>query len=524
MTTPADAPGSMEPAPQVTGLAATMTVVAMGLGYSISMTDPTILSANISEVRAGLDLTSSTASFVASLATLALAAAVLGAGALGDLYGKRRLFVIGLFGTVAFNVLAAAAPNGAILIVARAGVGVGVGFALLLGLSLAIVNDTFPPERRAAAISLYLGASFAFSAPQPAIGSLLAEHLGWRAGFLVAPAVAVITLLITLRYVPETARAPRKLDLAGVGLVAIALLAIVYGISRLAEGLTANALVPIVIGLVAAVGFVTHELRTPAPALDLRIFRSRAVSVAVSAGVTKNFLTGGCTILFAYYIVAIRGESPALLGLLLVPATIMQAFAAIGSGRLAERIGNRAVLVLGLVLLLAGLLVLTVLEKDSPMAVLFAAIVLICLGGAVVQTPQSTIMMSSAPADLSGAVAALKSATGQAGYSLGPTLFALIGTSLFVRDGAHKLADSNITEDQAREALRVAHGGTESGSGGTNVLDPEQAREVVSAATDSMVDAINTLGLVMAVVPLTAIVFALVLLRSDKSTQSKTTL
>ena len=499
---------------QVSGFAGTMTVAAMGLGYSISMTDPTILSANISEVRAGLDMTGSTASFVASLATLALAAAVLGAGALGDLYGKKRLFVIGSVCTVAFNVLAAAAPNSATLMVARAGA--GVGFALLLGLSLAIVNDVFPPERRAAAISMYLGASFAFSAPQPAIGSLLAEHFGWRVGFLVAPVVAVITLLITLRYVPETPRAPRKPDLVGVGLVAVALLAIVYGISRLAEGLKPSALVPIVIGLIAAVGFVIRELRTPTPALDLRIFRSRSVSVAVSAGVTKNFLTGGCTILFAYYIVAIRGESPALLGLLLVPATILQAFAAIGSGRLADRIGNKSVLVIGLALLLAGLLVLTVLEKDSPMAVLFAVIVLICLGGAVVQTPQSTIMMSSAPPGLSGAVAALKSATGQAGYSLGPTLFALIGTAIFVQDGARKLALSNITEEQAREALRVAHGGTESGSGGTNVLDPDRAREVVAAATDSMVDAIHTLSLIMAVVPIAAIILALVLLRSDK--------
>ena len=498
----------------VTGFAATMTVVAMGLGYSISMTDPTILSANISEVRAGLDMTGSTASFVASLATLALAAAVLGAGALGDLYGKKRLFVIGCFVAVGCNVMAAAAPNSAVLMIARAGA--GVGFALLLGLSLAIVNDVFPPERQAAAISMYLGASFAFSAPQPAIGSLLAEHFGWRVGFLVAPVVAVITMLITLRYVPETVRAPRKPDFVGVGLVAVALLAIVYGISRLAEGLKPGAVVPIVIGLVAAIGFVIRELRTPSPALDLRIFRSKSVSVAVSAGVTKNFLTGGCTILFAYYIVAIRGESPALLGLLLVPATIMQAFAAIGSGRLAQRIGNRAVLVIGLVLLLAGLLVLTVLEKDSPMAVLFAAIVLICLGGAVVQTPQSTIMMSSAPPGLSGAVAALKSATGQAGYSLGPTLFALIGTTLFVQDGARKLADSKITEEQAREALRVAHGGTESGSGGTNVLDPDRARAVVAAATDSMVDAIHTLSLIMAVVPIAAIILALVLLRPDK--------
>jgi MFS family permease len=520
MTVPADVPAPAESNPQVSGFAGTMTVAAMGLGYSVSMTDPTILSANISEVRAGLGMTGSTASFVASLATLSLAAAVLGAGALGDLYGKKRLFVLGTFGAVAFNIMAAAAPNSAVLMVARAGS--GVGFALLLGLSLAIVNDVFPPERRAAAISLYLGASFAFSAPQPAIGSVLAEHFGWRAGFLVAPVVAVITLVITLRFVPETARAPRKPDFAGVGLVAVALLAFVYGISRLSDGLKVGAVVPILIGLVAAGGFALHELRTPTPALDLRIFRSRSVSVAVSAGITKNFLTGGCTILFAYYIVAIRGESPALLGLLLVPATILQAFAAIGSGRLAERVGNRAVLVSGLVLLVAGLLVLTVLEKDSPMAVLFAAIVLICLGGAVVQTPQSTIMMSSAPPDLSGAVAALKSASGQTGYSLGPTLFALIGTSLFVHDGARKLASSNITEDQAREALRVAHGGTESGSGGTNVLDPDRARAVVTAATDSMIDAIHTLSLMMAVVPCVAIVLALILLRPDKESHSPT--
>jgi MFS family permease len=516
MTKPGDAPGSLESAHEVTGLAATMTVVAMGLGYSISYADPTILSSNISEVRAGLDMTGSTASFVASLATLALAAAVLGAGALGDLYGKRRLFIFGLFATVAFNLLAAAAPSSAVLMVARAGA--GVGFALLLGLSLAIVNDVFPPERRAAAIALYLGVSFAVSAPQPAIGSILADHLGWRVGFLVAPVVAVITLVITLRFVPETARSQRKLDLAGLGLVAVALLAIVYGISRLSEGLKVGAVVPIAIGVVAAVGFVYRELHTPAPALDLRIFRNRQFTIAVSAGATYNFLTGGCTILFAYYIVAIRGEDPALLGLLLVPATILQAIAATGSGRAATRFGDKAVLIAGLAILLAGLLVLTVIEKNSSMLLLFASVALVMIGGAVVQTPQSTIMMSSAPSDLGGAVSAVKCATGQAAYSLGPTLFALVGTSLFVQDGLEKLRGSKISEDQAKEALRVAHGGTTSGSGGTNVLDPDQARAVVTSATDSMIDAIHTLSLVMSAVPLIAILLALVLLRSEKST------
>ncbi|WP_446223411.1 MFS transporter [Nocardia sp. IBHARD005] len=509
-----DSSGTVVHAPQVTGLAATMTVVAMGLGFSIANADPTILSADIAQVRTGLGMTSSTASFVASLATLTLAAAVLGAGALGDRFGKRRLFVVGLLSTIVFNLVASAAPNAGTLMVARAGA--GVGFALLLGLSLAIVNDVFPPDRRAGAIAWYLGASFAVSAPQPAIGSLLAEHFGWRAGFLVTPVVAVIALVITLRFVPETLRAQRKLDLAGLALVAAALLCTVYGISRLAEGLKIGTVVALAIGALAGAVFGWRELHTPTPAVDLRIFGSTRFTVAVCAGATYNFLTGGCTILFAYYLVTIRGESPAMLGLLLVPATIMQALAATGAGKAAGRFGDRTVLVTGLVVLLAGLLVLTALGEHTPMIVLFAAVALVSVGGAVVQTPQSTIMMSSAPADLGGAVSAVKSATGQAAYSLGPTLFALLGTTMFLQDGRHKLARTDITEEQAREALRVAHGGTTAGSGGTNVLDPERARAVVEGATESMLGAIHTLGLVMAPVPLAAIAVAVILLRPEK--------
>ncbi len=169
--------------------------------------------------------------------------------------------------------------------------------------------------------------------------------MGWRSGFLVAPVAALIALAIVLRFVPETPRAPRRLDVPGLVLVAAALLALVYGISRLQSGLHAGAFVPIVVGVVAAVAFVLRELHTPDPALDLRIFGSGRFNAAVTAGATFNFLTGGSTILFAFYLVTVRDESPALLGLLLVPATVLQAFAATGSGRAAASFGDRAVLV-----------------------------------------------------------------------------------------------------------------------------------------------------------------------------------
>ena len=503
------------PATTVSGRAATMTIVAMGLGYGITAADPTILSANVSEVRVGLELSPSTASFVTSLATLTLAAAVLGAGALGDLYGMKRMFTVGLVGAVVFGLLAAAAPNGLVLVVARAGS--GVAFAFLLGLSLAIINAVFPPDRRAAAIALYLGAGFALTTPMPAIGSLLAEHLGWRTGFLVAPVAALVALAVHLRYVPETERSPRRLDVPGLVLVAVALLAFVYGVSRLQRGITTAALVPLVVGVVAGVAFLMHERRTPDPALDLRIFSSGQFDAAITAGATFNFLTGGSTILFAYYLVTVRGESPALLGLLLIPATLLQAAAATGSGRLASRFGDRSVLIGGLLLLLTGLLVLATVTERSSLLLFFAAVALNAIGGAVVQTPQSTIMMSSTPVDLGGSVSAVKSAIGQAGYSLGPALFALIGTTLFIHDATPKLARSGITEAQAREALQVAHGTSVASSGGGNVLDPQRAREVVEGATDSMVSAIHTLSLTMAVIPVAAIVLAVILLRPSRA-------
>ncbi|MBU3706900.1 MAG: MFS transporter [Mycobacterium sp.] len=499
----------------VSGRAATMTIVAMGLGYSITAADPTTLSANLAEVRRGLQFTPGTASFLASLCTLTLAAAVLGAGALGDLAGMKRMFVLGVYGSIVFGVLGAVAPHVSVLIIARAGL--GVAFAFVLGLSLAIINAVFPPGGRVAAIAAYLGAGHALAVFQPALGGWLASHFGWRACLLVTPVLAALTLVITVRYVPETVRDKRRLDITGIVLIAAALVTVIYGLTELQGGPNARALGLIATGLALGVAFVLWELRAPAPALDMRIFRSGRFNAALIAGAAFNFLGGGGTILFAYYLVTIRGKSPELLGVLLVPAMLIASGAAIVAGRAAVRFGERAVLVAGLVILLLSMVMLVALDGQTPVAFLGVAVALNAIGGAVVQTPQSTIMMSSAPPELGGVVSAVKPAVGQAAYSLGPALFALVGTTIFLRDGRAKLEGSGITEEQAREALRVAHGGAPNPAAGGEVLDPEQARWVVSEATDSWLAAIHQTSLLMAVVPAVAIVLAWWLLRPGRA-------
>jgi len=493
----------------VTGVAATWTTLAMGLGSAVVVGDFTVLSSNLATVQRGLQCSAGTTIFVACLASLTLAAAVLGAGVLGDKYGAKRMFVAGTCGAVVFGLLAAAAPSAAVLLIARACI--GVSFAFLSSLSLAIINMVFPPDQRAAAIARYLAVVYAFGVAPPAIASLLVKYAGWRSGFLITPVLAIIVLVITLRYVPETQRTHRKTDIPGLLLVAVALIGLIYGISQLQTGLQFGSVAPILIGILAAAAFVWWELRADEPALDMRIFRSPRFDAALTAGAASNLIQGGAMMTLTYNLF-IRGASAQTFALLIIPATLVSALAALGAGWAAARLGVRAVLVTGLTVVALSQLGRQWFEVGTPIVAVAAVMALTSMGGAIVQTPQTTILMSSAPTHLGGVVSAVKGSVAGTSYSLGAALFPLLGVALFNSDA--NLARAGISREQARDALRVARGLTSSSpSGGT--LDPHRTEWVLSEATPIMFNAAHTLNLVMMVAPVTAIVLALVLLRRE---------
>jgi len=335
---------------QVSGVAGVMTIVAMGLGSAVAVGDLRILASNISIIRNGLQFSPATTVFVSSLAILTLGATVLGAGVLGDKYGMRRMFLAGGVATVVFGFIGAAAPNVAVLMIARACI--GVAFAFLTGLSLAIVNAVFPPGRRAGAIAWYLAAVYAFGVIPAMVGAVLTERLGWRSGLLVTPVLAVLVLVITLRYVPETQRSHRRTDVLGLVLIAIALVGLTYGVSQLQNGPDLESVASILTGVLALVGFAWWEARCHDPALDLRIFRSPRFNAVVAAGAANNLVQGGSMTMVTFYLVVIRDESTWVLALILIPATVVSALAAVVAGRAAVRVGNGAVVVAGLVVVL----------------------------------------------------------------------------------------------------------------------------------------------------------------------------
>lgn len=481
-------------------------LIGCGVGFAITGSDPAIFSANISDIRGDLGLSGSQTSFIASLATLMLAATILGAGVLGDILGKKRMFIIGALITAVGEVGVALAPDFAMMVIARSIV--GIGFAFLLGLSLTIVNSSFPPEQRPRAIGMYLAVSFASCAPMPAIAGLVSEWAGWRIGFLVFGAFALLTALIAWRYFDDIPKATgRRLDVPGILLAAVTLVGIVFGISKLQEGINAGSLVPLGIGVVGAIAFVAVEKRVDQPALDLRLFQRKPFNAGVVGGAVFNFFNGGFTLLVSYYLVVVEGRSAALVGLLFIPAAILQAFAANWAGKSIVKRGNRATMMIGLTVLAVTALIFAALNVGSPMWMVVLAFAALSVGNALSQTPEANLMMSFAPRELGGSIAGVKSGIGQTFYSLGPVIFTLVG-SLFLRGlASDDLQAAGYTSDDIADALEAADNtATSPSAGGSAVLDPEQAAAVTEAIREPFAQALQLTSLVMVLVPVVALI------------------
>ena len=488
-----------------------MTTVAMGLGSAVAVGDLRVLAGNISLVSDGLGFSAGTNIFVSSLATLTLAASVLGAGVLGDRYGMKRMFVAGAWGAVIFGLLGAIAPNVVVLMIARACI--GVSFAFLSGLSLAIMNAVFAPERRARAIAWFLAAVYAFGVLPPTIGSVLAHHIVWRTGLLVTPVLAVVVIVITMRYVPETPISHQRIDIPGLLLVAVALIGVTYGISGLQAGVKLASLAPIMAGLLAGAAFIWWELRVDNPALDLRIFGSNRFTAVVSAGAANNLVQGGSMIMVTFYLVVVRDLTTWQFALLLIPATLVSALAAVVAGRAAARFGNCAVVVAGLAVVAVSILARLWFRIDTPIAVVGAVIALTTIGGAILQTPQTAVMMSSAPTHLGGVVSAVKTSVGGTFYGFGSALFSIFGIILFIRHSGAKLADAGVSIELAGDILRTT---TTSGHSVAPVADPQDIALVISEATSSILSAARVLNLTMAAIPVMAIIIVLALFRRER--------
>lgn len=421
-------------------LAASLTLAAMSLGYGVVQLDVTIVNTALNAIGMSLGGGVSELQWVVSAYTIAFAAFILTAGALGDRIGAKRIFMAGFAIFTAASVACALAPNASSLIAARCVQGLAA--AILVPNSLALLSHTYTDDMaRGRAVGVWAaGASLALTAG-PFVGGALITLVGWRSIFLVNLPIGLAGLWLTWRFASETTRSPqREIDLPG-QLAAIAALGTLAG--AIIEGGARGWENPFVIaGFAAAAAlallFVWREASAPQPMLPLSLFRHRMFAATSLVGLLVNVAIYGLIFVLSLYFQQANGLSAFTTGLAFVP--MMGAVLPVNliAPRVSERIGAPATITAGAVLSAVGCLTMLGVEANTSYWAIGGQMIAISTGLGLLVPPLTSTLLGSVEKSRSGIAAGVLNATRQTGSVLGVALFgALVGQSSAFIAGLH---------------------------------------------------------------------------------------
>jgi|SRR5581483_711564 len=441
-------------------LSASLTLAAMSLGYGVVQLDVTIVNTALASIGNSLGGGVAELQWVVSAYTIAFAAFILTAGALGDRIGAKRIFMAGFAIFTAASIACGLAPNAWTLIAARTVQGLGA--AILVPNSLALLSHAYGDDKsRGRAVGIWAaGASLTLTAG-PLVGGSLIALVGWRWIFFVNLPIGLAGLWLSWRFATETTRAPqREVDLPG-QIAAIAALGCLAG--AIIESGAIGWRNPVVIAgfaasAVLAVLFVLQERRAAQPMLPLTLFGNRMFSVTAAVGLLVNVAFYGLIFVFSLYFQRVNDWSPFMTGLAFLPMLGAVLPVNLVAPRLAERIGAPHTIALGSCIAAAGSLgLLTVAPGTSYWAV---GLQLVALGGGLglLVPPLTSTLLGSVDKSRSGIAAGVLNSTRQTGSVLGVALFgSLIGQSDHFMAGTHAaLAVSAAVLLVAAAAIRLS--------------------------------------------------------------------
>jgi EmrB/QacA subfamily drug resistance transporter len=388
-------------------------LAAMVLGSSVAGIDSTVVAVALPAIGRNLHVGFQALQWTVTSYTLTLASLILLAGSLSDRWGRRRVFLVGLGWFTVASVLCAAAPSIGWLIAARAVQ--GIGGALMTPASLAIIEAAFAPADRSRAIGTWAGFSGVSAAIAPFLGGWLLEAGSWRWIFLINVPVAAVTAWATRRHVPESrdTSASGSADWPGALAGVSALAAITYAIIVLpGAGVTSPRFATAaVLALVSSATFAVTERRGSHPMLPPAIFRPAQFRAANAVTFVVNGALGGFAFVFIPALEIIAGYSPVVAGSALVPVTVVTLLLSGTSGRLAQRIGPRPLLVAGcLVCAVASMLAVRIGPHAGYWTAVLPVAVLFGLGLASLLPPLTASAMNSAPDSLAGLASGVNNA------------------------------------------------------------------------------------------------------------------
>ena len=397
-------------------------LVATVLGSGVAFLDSTVVNVALPTIGRDFHATLAELQWVVNAYTLTLAALILLGGSLGDRYGRRRVFVTGVIWFAVASALCAVAPDIQTLIVARALE--GIGGALLTPGSLAIIQASFVQEDRPKAVGAWSGLGGVAGAIGPFLGGWLVSAAGWRWVFLINLPLAAMVVAVAVRHVPETRDEGTRgrFDVRGAVLAALALTGITYALTEAPQpGIPKVAVaVAAVLGLACAAGFiVTERTRTRAgdrePMMRLDVFASRQFT---AVNVITFVMYGGMGVVFFLFVVTLQvvaGFSPIAAGASLVPATLLMLLLSARAGGLAQRIGPRIPMTVGLVVAALGMVLMTRIgPHTSYLADVLPAVVVFGLGLCSVVAPLTATVLASADVRHAGMASGVNNAVARA--------------------------------------------------------------------------------------------------------------
>ncbi|WP_078491786.1 MFS transporter [Streptomyces yerevanensis] len=518
VTAVSTAPTPVSADPQPRGLRANpwLTLIAVAFGLFMVGLDGSVVSIANAEIARDLNATTAELQWVTNSYLLALAAALILGGKLGDRFGRRTLYLVGVVGFTIASVAIGLVGSVEGVIAFRAVQ--GLFGAMLMPNTLALLRAVFPPKKFGMAVGIWAMISSVSTALGPIVGGLLVEHVNWESVFYINAPIGVIALVFGLVVLPQSrneAAASEKFDVPGVVLLAGGLLAVVFGVVKGETwGWTsAGTLGAILGGLVVLVLFGWYETRVAHPLLPMRLFRNPALTIGTVVTALNFFILLGVIFFVMLYLQNVRGFTPVEAGVRTLPLSLVSMLASPLGAKLTEKFGPRLTMPLGMVLQAGAAFAMLAWSADSSYATMWPPFAALGLGVGMVMAASSDAIVGNAPVEDGGVAGGLQATSLQIGGALGTSVLVSIISSRVGSTLTDSLTDAGVPGSVAAR-LEEAKDAVAMGVAPVTDTMPAQLRAAVTEGSQTaFMNGVHTAVLVTGILALVGAALAALGLR-----------
>lgn len=505
-----------------------LTLVAVALGVMMVALDATIIAVANPAIQSHLHAPLADIQWVTNGYLLALAVILITVGKVGDRFGHKKVFVIGMIGfalcSAAIGISGSTAKSISLVIAFR--VAQGVFGAMLMPTALALMRETFPVEELNKALGVWASVVAGSTAAGPIIGGLLVQHVNWEACFYINVIVGALALVSTVLFVRETPSSPaaKTFDLPGIGLLSVGLFSLVWALIKASSyGWSSDRTIGFFLGAAAALAlFALWETHAAEPLLPLRLFRSVSLSIGTVLAILLMFALFGSMFFMTFFMENVHAMDPVMTGIRLLPLTGSLIIGAPLAGLIITKTGPRVPMAIGLVLSAGGLFGLSHLGAVSGPNDTILWFVLIGLGLSPVMVGGAEVIIGNAPVELAGVAGGLTSTALQIGGVLGTSVLGAVMSTrvdnlLPVRwSAAHlpALGAQQLASVKAAAAVGVAPV--------TSAMPRQVAALVAYVAHSAFMSGLDRAYLIAAIVCLVAAALALLVKSAGLTEDTKT--